>query len=96
MLLPPTTEVQHLLARDRAERLRASMQRPHVSLRRRVGSFMVSAGIRLDPMSIPNPMSRSNPMSIPDPASSPVCTGLGSTHDAPADAGASCALARAT
>ncbi len=84
MPLPPTTEIQHLLARDRAERLRASMQRPHVSLRRRVGSFMVSAGIRLDPMSVP----------VPDPASRPVCTGLGSTHDAPADAGASCALAR--
>lgn len=85
MPLPPTTEIQHLLARDRAERLRASMQRPRVSLRRRVGSFMVSAGIRLDPMSLP----------VSDTRSSPVCAGLGSTHDAPADAGASCALARA-
>lgn len=83
MPFPPTTEIQQLLARDRAVRLRSSMQRPRVSLRRRIGSFMVSAGIRLDPVS------------VPDPATSPVCTGLGSTHDAPAEAGASCALARA-
>ena len=89
MPFPPTTEIQHLLARDRAERLRSSMQRPRVSLRRRVGSFMVSAGIRLDPMSVPDRMS------VPDPVSSPVCAGLGSTHDAPAEAGASCAVARA-
>lgn len=74
---PPTTEIQQLLAKDRAERLRSSMRRPPVSVRRRLGSFMVSVGIRLDP------------------ASRPPATGLGSTHDAPADAGASCALARA-
>jgi hypothetical protein len=83
MPLPPTTEIQHLLALDRAERLRSSMQRPRVSLRRRLGSFMVSAGIRLDPLS------------LPDAVSSPASAGLGSTDDAPAEAGASCALARA-
>lgn len=83
MTLPPTTEIQHLLARDRAERLRSSMQRPPLPLRRRLGSFMVSAGIRLDPAS------------IPDRGPSPAPTGLSSTRDAPADAGASCALARA-
>ncbi|MGZ8687650.1 MAG: hypothetical protein ACXWZP_04415 [Gaiellaceae bacterium] len=76
MQLPPTTEVQHLLAQDRAERLRSSMARPPFSARRRLGSFMVSVGIRLDP------------------ASRPPVTTSGSTHDAPADAGASCAVAR--
>lgn len=83
MPLPPTTELQNLFAGDRAERLRSSMQRPAPSPRRRLGSLLVSAGIRLDPLS------------APDGRPSPASTGLGSTHDAPADAGASCALVRA-